>query len=82
MGKRAMGRELTIRKSDGVSVHHQRDEEIKSHGLRVDHGKKSDGVSVHHHRDQEKKSHGLRVDHGKKSDGARVDHKKERWGER
>ena len=37
MGKRAMGRELTIRKSDGASV---------------DHEEKSDGVRVHHEKER------------------------------
>ena len=36
--------ECTIRKSNGVRVHHER----KSHGVRVDHEKKSDGMRVDH----------------------------------
>ena len=35
-----MGLELTIRRSDGMRVHHER----KSNRVRVDHEKKSDGV--------------------------------------
>ena len=39
MRKRAMGREFTIRKSNGVRVHHEK----KSNGVKVHHDKKSDG---------------------------------------
>ena len=39
MRKRAMGREFTIRKSNGVRVHHEK----KSDGVKVHHDKKSDG---------------------------------------
>ena len=34
-----MGSEITMRKSDGVRVHHEK----KSDGVRVDHEKKSNG---------------------------------------
>ena len=34
-----MGREITIRKSDGVKIHHEK----KSDGVRVHNEKKSDG---------------------------------------
>ena len=34
-----MGREFTIRKSNGVAVHHEK----KSDGVKVHHDKKSDG---------------------------------------
>ena len=37
-----MGWEFTIRKSDGMRVHHEK----KSDGVRVYHKRKSDGVSV------------------------------------
>ena len=43
MSERAMGQELTIRKSNGVRVHHEK----KSDGMRLHHKKKSDGVRVH-----------------------------------
>ena len=39
MRQRAMGLEFTIRKSNGVRVHHEK----KSDGVRVHHEKKSDG---------------------------------------
>ena len=39
-----MRSEFTIRKSDGVKVHHEK----KSDGLRPHHERKSDGVRVHH----------------------------------
>ena len=39
-----MRSEFTIRKSDGVNVHHEK----KSDGLRPHHERKSDGVRVHH----------------------------------
>ena len=35
---------FTMRRSDGVRVHHEK----KSEGVTVDHEKKSDGVTVHH----------------------------------
>ena len=38
MRKRAMGREFTIRKSNGVRVHHEK----KSDRVTVDHERKSD----------------------------------------
>ena len=39
MRERAMGLEITIRKSDGLRVHHEK----KSDGVRVHHERKSDG---------------------------------------
>ena len=72
MRKRGIGRELTMRKCDGVRVHDEEERwDMSSHkrkgnGVRVDHEKKSDGVRIHHE---------------KKSDGVRVYNKKERWGE-
>ena len=57
MRKRAMAGEFTIRKSNGVRVHHQK----KSDRMTVDHKKKSNGVRVHH----EKKSDRRRVHHKK-----------------
>ena len=48
MRKRAMRRELTIGKSDGVKVHYER----KSVGVRVDHEKKSDGMRVHQEKER------------------------------
>ena len=50
MRKRAMGWEFTMRKSDGIRVHHEK----KSNGLRTHHEKESNGVRVDH----EKKSDG------------------------
>ena len=44
MIKEAMGLELTMRKSDGVSVDHEK----KSDGVRGHHERKSHGVRVHH----------------------------------
>ena len=44
MRKRAMGGEFTIRKSNGVRVHHEK----KSERVRVNHERKSDWVKVHH----------------------------------
>ena len=44
MRKRAIGWELTIKKSDGVRVHNEK----KSNGVRVPYEKKSDGVRVDH----------------------------------
>ena len=43
MRKRAMGYELTIKKSDGVT----NDQKKRSDGVRVDDEKKSDGVRVY-----------------------------------
>ena len=43
-----MGREFTIRRSDGVRVDHEK----KSDGVRVHHEKKSDGVRVHHKKER------------------------------
>ena len=40
--------EFTIRKSDGVKVHHKK----KSDGLRPHHEGKSDGVRIHHEKDR------------------------------
>ena len=48
MRQRAMGREFTIRKSDGMRVHYDK----VSNGVRIHHEKESDGVRVDH----EKKS--------------------------
>ena len=48
MRKRAMGREFTITKSDGVRVDHER----KSDGVKFDHVKRSDGVRVHHKKER------------------------------
>ena len=42
--KRAMGRDMTIKKGDGVRVDHKK----KSDGVRVHHERKRDGVRVHH----------------------------------
>ena len=42
--KRSVEVSVTIRKSDGVRVHHKKE----SDGLRVDHEKKSDWVRVDH----------------------------------
>ena len=39
---------VTMRKSDGVRVHHEK----KSDGVRVHHEKKSDGVRVHHKKER------------------------------
>ena len=52
LSERAMGLEVTIRGSDGVTVHHEK----KSNGVRVHHERKSDGLRVHH----ERKSDGVR----------------------
>ena len=43
-----MGREFTIRRSDGVRVDHEK----KSNGVRVHHEKKSNGVRVHHKKER------------------------------
>ena len=43
-----MGREFTIRRSDGVRVDHEK----KSDGVRVHHEKKSNGVRVHHKKER------------------------------
>ena len=48
MRKRGIALEFPIRKSDGVTVHHEK----KSDGVRVHLERKSDGVRFHH----EKKS--------------------------
>ena len=48
MRKRAMGCDFTMRKSDGVSVPHEK----KSDGLRLHHERKSDGVRVHHEKER------------------------------
>ena len=42
-----MGREFTMRKSDGVRVHHK-----KGDGVRVHHEKVSDRVRVHHEKER------------------------------
>jgi len=54
-----IGSEFTIRKSDGVRIHHKKksdgvrvDHEKNSVGVRVDHERKSDGVRVHHERER------------------------------
>ena len=52
---------FTIRKIDGMRVHHQK----KSDGVGVEHKKKSDWVRVHHKR----KSDGVRVYHQKGQGG-------------
>ena len=44
MRKKAMEGELTIKKSQGVRVHHEK----KSDGVRVHHERKSDGMIVHY----------------------------------
>ena len=46
--ERAMGLEFTIRRNDGVRVHHER----KSDGVRVHDERKSDGVRVHHEKER------------------------------
>ena len=43
-----MGREFTIRRSDGVRFDHEK----KSDGVRVHHEKKSNGVRVHHKKER------------------------------
>ena len=43
-----MGLELTIRKSDGVRVHHEK----KSDGVRVHHERKSNTVIVHNEKER------------------------------
>ena len=43
-----MGLEFTIRKSDGVRVHHEK----KSDGVRVHYETKGDGVRVHHEKER------------------------------
>ena len=43
-----MGLEFTIRKSDGVRVHHEK----KSDRVRVHHERKSDEVRVHHEKER------------------------------
>ena len=48
MKKKAMGGELTIRKSDGVTVHHEK----KSDEVRVHYERKSDGVRVHYEKER------------------------------
>ena len=48
MRKRAMGIELTMRKSDGVTVHHEK----KSDEVRVHYERKSDGVVVHYEKER------------------------------
>ena len=55
MRKRAIGRQFTMRKSDGVRVHHR----TRSDGVRVHHEKKSEGVTV----DYEIKCDGVRSYH-------------------
>ena len=47
-----MGLEFTIRKSDGVRVHHEK----KSDGVTVHHERKSDGVRVHYEKEQRDES--------------------------
>ena len=47
MSERAMGLEITIRKRDGMRVHHEKNTD----GVRVHHEKKSDGVRVHYERE-------------------------------
>ena len=47
MRKRAMGGEITIRRSNGVSVHHEK----KSDRVTGDHERKSEGVRVHHEKE-------------------------------
>ena len=42
-----MGRELTMRKNDGVRVHHKKDI-----GVSVHHDRKSSGVGVHHEKER------------------------------
>ena len=44
MRKRGIALAFTIRKSDGVTVNHEK----KSGGVTVQHERKSDGVRVHH----------------------------------
>ena len=48
MGKRAIGKEFSMRKSGRVRVDH----EEKSKGVRVTHEKKSDGVRVYHKKER------------------------------
>ena len=48
MKKRAMRSEFTIRKSDGMRLHH----EGKSNGVRVHHEKKGDAVRVYHKKER------------------------------
>ena len=48
MRKRAIGSELTMRKSDGVRVDHEK----KSDGVRVHYERKSDGMRVRHEKEQ------------------------------
>ena len=47
-----MGLEFTIRKSDGVRVHHEK----KSDGVRVNHERNSDGVRIHHEKERWRES--------------------------
>ena len=48
MRKRAIGGEFTIRKSNGVRVHHEK----KSDRVTVDHEKKSEWVRVHYEKER------------------------------
>mgnify|MGYP007058292004 CR=1 FL=1 len=48
MREREPGSELTMRKSDGVRIHHDK----RSEGVRGDHEKKSNRVRVHHEKER------------------------------